>query len=479
MDVNNIQDTYISVQGTIERLTGNIIAMTQKIQQLQNLIEQHGELAIMGKDYYDACKGKTLMDPMPDEIPDKSFYQSTGDYIDIDTGEKCHSKQFQNFGTILSYMQSIQIQLDSFKQQLKDATTLSQLHLNNIKKTGYDLLGYDVEGYNSNGFNEYGQDRTERIQRSKNQIPYYSAAKKILMERDGFSEEQANQLIEKSSFEEIEAQIGIQTSMTIAITEIAKKLQYGDDKAQQLIDEALGNGDYADRINPSHSFQNKLLYYTATPNFKTLQHFKKTLPQTTLTMMTTIHDRWVSDNAEHFSKKSNQGEQYLYLPLELLGWDKAKGYFQVVQTIIEYLGETCFEEHIRQLYNQKSSKLMQKFHDMENYDSDCPIGVDELGTGIQSLKYKPWTSEIKGAMSDPTFITETLLPQLMEKGFLQDNSLMKILEGNAIFVNDLALDAEIAKLCEIRHGEQRTQQTIENAEALISCISPDEPTHEE
>ena len=285
----------------------------------------------------------------------------------------------------------------------------------------------------------------------------------------GLTEEQADKIIEESSFEEIEGQIGARNSITNAVKSIGKSLELPDVRVEGLLDEVLGKNlgkEYS--IHPNRVWRGIIGWRDAIehlPDIKPTREIRDKQAGLFLDAMIAVHDGWVQDNAgQFFGKKADQRKQYQYLPIELIGWKEAKSDLLFIKPIVEFLGGVCIEEDIKSLWEEKAFKLVDNFKDDAGYS---PIGMEALGEGIQALNYEPWTPEIKAAMSDSKFVSETLLPQVREKGFIQDSSLMSRLESKKIFLDEKSQIDELEALRQEKEKLQQQARTITDAEQLI------------
>ena len=118
----------------------------------------------------------------------------------------------------------------------------------------------------------------------KEDIPYYRVAKEALMKWNGLTEEQANDFIEKSDFEEIEAQIGAKNSMRYAIEELAKIIGLNEEEKQEFSKEIFGE------------VENQTIIEKA----KNIQDTNRDANKEALDMLRAVHDGWVKDNGHKF-----------------------------------------------------------------------------------------------------------------------------------------------------------------------------------
>ena len=266
-------------------------------------------------------------------------------------------------------------------------------------------------------------------------IPYYQVAKEALIKWNGLSEEEANKIIEQSSFEEIESQVYAQGSMTSAAISIGKNLGLNDEEISQFLDEIFGKSESTEMSEKlKHELGSKML-----STFRSSRH--NYMPQLIADTMEDVHDNWVESNAGvFFTKKADRKQQYQYLPLELIGWDEAKSDLLFIKPIIHTIGGYADEAEIKEVCNKRTIEFF-KAHSDRGMDGTLGMSIhnlDDLGTWIaeNGLEYEHWTPEIEEAMSDEQFVRGTILPELREKGFVKDDELIDKLETSHIFEVD-------------------------------------------
>lgn len=320
----------------------------------------------------------------------------------------------------------------------------------------------------------------------KSAIPYYQVAKQALMNWNGLTEEQADKLIEESSFEEIESQVYAQGSMTYAISSIGKSLGLTDEETKQFADEVFGRTSNQEII--SMSLYEKLKKFTNDKDKKTMPSFLSEIDSNMATLITdameAVHDGWVEDNAKHFfTKKADRKQQYQFLPLDLIGWDEAKSDLLFIKPIIEYIGGYVNEEEIKKECNNRTIAFFEK-HSGQMHGGTLNMSIynlDDLGNWMieNGLEYEHWTPEIEAAMSDSQFVHETLLPQVREKGFVKDNELIYELEDKQLFeVDGPSKDEIIASIQAKREIIVHQQQEIKDLQAdKAKQISKDSQQH--
>ena len=267
-------------------------------------------------------------------------------------------------------------------------------------------------------------------------IPYYQVAKEALIKWNHLTEEQADKVIAESSFEEVESQVYAQGSMMHAVNAIGKNLGLNDEEIARFADEIFGRTDSAEMSDRLH----KALISTTQNNMSKL----------VVDTMEAVHDGWVEDNAKIFlTKKADRGQQYQYLPLELIGWEEAKSDLLFIRPIIHQIGGYVDEAEVKEECNKRTIEFFERYSD-RGMDGTLGMSIhnlEDLGNWIaeNGLEYDAWNAEIddKGtslwnAMQNRELIMEKILPQLREKGFLADEELIDKLS----YVHDPIFEAD-------------------------------------
>lgn len=242
-------------------------------------------------------------------------------------------------------------------------------------------------------------------------VPYNIVAKDALMNWNGLSEEEANKVINESTFDEIESQVGAVGSMTYAVDAIVDKLDLTSEEKKEFSDAVFGRTD------------DQLALLKVGKRVAMSMNSENTLASIVTDVIEAVHNGWVSNNASlFFTKKQTRGQQYQYLPIELIGWDEAKSDLLFIKPIIDSmnLGVVFSEEQVRMELENRTFE----FFDRNNVSS-----FSALGDSIQNMSYSPWTPEIEASMHDKSFVEGTILPELKEKGFAKDAQLMSKLEA--------------------------------------------------
>lgn len=252
----------------------------------------------------------------------------------------------------------------------------------------------------------------------KMNIPYYQVAKKALMNWNGLNEEEANKLIENSSFEEIEAQIGASNSMIAASKLIGEKFELTEEETVEFINEILGKKDSRDIIKKIELKMNE-------DNKQEIININ----DLTFDLIESVHDDWCKQNAGiFFTKKADRQQQYQYLPIELIGFNEAKSDLLFIEPILNSFTSSEDVQNVQEKYNEEVKRLLIKIK------GDSPLSKEELEKAISKNKigYENWSTEIQEAMKNPEFVKNIIIPQILSKGLGKDTELIQILEEEGV-----------------------------------------------
>jgi len=338
--------------------------------------------------------------------------------------------------------------VEESKAYLQSLMEERKIHLESIEKTGYDALGYNEDGYDKDGFDSEGYDKDGKTKIPKSKIPYYVIAKEILMKKGNLSEEQAIKVIEESTFDEIEKQVGVQKSIEYAVKSIGETLDLDDKQISDWLDVVFGKKERVDL----RAMQERWNGFVRRKSISSGRDKEGIASGVAVIAMDAVHNGWVKDNAEQFFKeKAIQREQFLYLPIEFLGWKEASKYLTFVKPIVEFLGGSCIEDLIELDLEELTIHTMHSFARVLGR----PMGLKKVGEAIQVLNdYEFWTPEIKATMSDSRFVNETLLPQVKEKGFIQDDGIILALENESLLWVDDEQEEKERQEWEKEHREE-------------------------
>lgn len=278
----------------------------------------------------------------------------------------------------------------------------------------------------------------------KNDIAYYQIAKKALMNWNGLTEEQADIIIEKSSFEEIESQVGAQKSINHVLEAISywcyeNYIDFDEDDFKKAVFE--GENTQVFQILKNDISEHQMVW----------GRMDLDLMYDTLAC---VHNGWAQDNASlFFTKKQDRGQQYQYLPLELIGWNEVKNDLLFVEPILEKIGINIEEKELKDYYEQHVNKFLR--------DNNIRT-ADELGERILESpdNYMAFYDISKGndddftdemenitaAFSDKGFVEKVIIPEVAEKGIGKDDRYKEMFENVKEENREYFMSEEKAKL---------------------------------
>lgn len=231
----------------------------------------------------------------------------------------------------------------------------------------------------------------------KEDIPYYRVAKEALMKWNGLTEEQANEFIEKSDFEEIESQIGARNSMIYAIEELAKIIGLNEEEKQEFSKEIFGE------------VENQTIIEKA----KNIQDTNRDANKEVLDMLRAVHDGWVKDNGHKFFARDKKIQ---HLPLEFIGWKEVKSDLLFVKPIAEAVGINVDEKQLEKAYDERVEKFKSDRKIKTNNDLRREI--------VQSAHFYPALAgqeDILNVLSNKAYISTFVLKENIQD-VLKENS---------------------------------------------------------
>lgn len=142
----------------------------------------------------------------------------------------------------------------------------------------------------------------------------------------------------------------------------------------------------------------------------------------TMEMLDLVHTKWVKENQENFLESD---KKYLYMPIELIGWEEVKNEFSQIKPILSAFGIEINEEKLENLegmYNERLKNFIEDGNIKNNSDLEYIIIYDLAESQAQKkYRYKIYEEfkeqdKILGAVSNKEFVEKELVPQIEEKG---------------------------------------------------------------
>lgn len=270
---------------------------------------------------------------------------------------------------------------------------------------------------------------------NKSDVPYYKVAKEVLMNGEGLTEEEANDFIAQSSFEEIERRVGAEEPMRYAIQEFTELLIEDGEIAEAIEQMVFGQYDGTETMKDMIERDNLRLTDT--------DHYENAIE-----MLKEVHHGWVEDNSYNFFSSDKKIQ---YLPLEFIGWEQAKKYLIFVTPIIEAMGGKIDEKELEEYYKEF------------RVERGLSRGMlfDDLVRKIQRVDHPALSDQddIIAALSDPEFISNSLKEDFYN-AYRGDNNDM----------NSMSREELMNKL-RTQEGELKTQEeTIKELDRQIVLL---------
>lgn len=198
-------------------------------------------------------------------------------------------------------------------------------------KTTKSLIENWLEGWLKNSQELYEKEAgtTNMELKNKLNIPYYQVAKEALVNRNGLSEEEAITKIESLSFYQIEGLVEVKGIIEAALKEMKPLFsEYGMDILKQEIYEGKKQEDGV------------------------LGEISVDLER-----MGKDKNEFVMDILEGINFSESSKEKGKYIPLGLIGWDKAKKTLAIIKPLMEAGGVEINEEELQAAYDKRLEEL--------------------------------------------------------------------------------------------------------------------------
>jgi hypothetical protein len=262
--------------------------------------------------------------------------------------------------------------------------------------------------------------------------PYYKVAREALIKWNQMNPADADLMIEQSDFDEIEQQVGAKNSMMYAIDSLADQLGLNNG-AKADLQNYVFQENYNGNINPIISgilngYTSDIEWFNSARTSENLNNNGYDINVLVMNMLESVHNGWIKDNTGvFFTKKQDKGQQYQYLPIELIGWDEVKSDLLFVKPIMESVGSQIDENSLKNILHDRTKQYIQA---MIKTGSDIGADFGSVGEYIMnstdsfSLSELPWTEDIRKAFQNAEFVKSVIVPELREKGFGKDYELM-------------------------------------------------------
>ncbi len=170
---------------------------------------------------------------------------------------------------------------------------------------------------------------------------YAEVAKNALMNWNGLSEEDAKNKIENSTYEELESQIGAESSMKAAC-----RAMLGAENSN-LFDN-LYNG----VLNDDKSIEAQRAFAVIAERASEYSDEENGAEKFTLDVLEEVHGQWMHDNVKKFFDPARKNKQYQFLDLNGIGFKEAKADLLFVEPILNRAGIEINQENLEDEYEE-------------------------------------------------------------------------------------------------------------------------------
>lgn len=174
--------------------------------------------------------------------------------------------------------------------------------------------------------------------------PYKNIAKDALINWNNKTEEEANNMIENLSIDELEKSVGAKPTIFSAIKSIARH-------ANLTEEEQVGFGVAIFTGPLNHEIFNVVL-----------EKLSSITNDDILDILSDIHDDWVIRSADEriFNKKVSRNQLRQYAPLDLIGWNEVISDLLFLKPIMEAIGITIDEKSLKDAYHNRVISYMEE-----------------------------------------------------------------------------------------------------------------------
>lgn len=276
------------------------------------------------------------------------------------------------------------------------------------------------------------EQKEQYYDEQKLNIPYYQVATEVLMNRNEQSEEEVRKIIKTSSFEQVERQIGVKSSIDYAIETVSNSLSFTDENKEEF-KKAVYEGSEIEKIG---QIKTAIENSGANPN------------SIIMDTIFSVHDGWVKDNQKNFMESD---ERFQYMPSELIGWEKVKKHLLVIKPIFETAGIEIDEQSLEEEYN---NRVKEFFLNNRIESTTDLINLISQGKDFYSA-LEGYDDETLGDIEDTEFIEEMVTQEI------ETNGIGKIEDVREGIIQQILLDPKEEEL------DRLSDEEIKKIEELI------------
>lgn len=277
----------------------------------------------------------------------------------------------------------------------------------------------------------------------KMNAPYYSVAKEALMNWNGLTKEEAENIISSQTFDEIEAQVYAKGSMDYAIDGI---LKYFSDKMEVPVIDS----DRKDLANFVYNGSDSRI----ASSLELMASSQKTEQLNDMIMDTlfAVHDGWVKDNQKKFMARD---KKHQHMPSELIGWKEAKADLLFIRPIFERAGVEVNEETLEQVYNDRVKEFF-----LDRGITTSRQLSDSITKGEEFYPALAGYGDVLVNIKNPDYVDEHVIPAVEQKGIGKIEDVRKNIVAQ-IINNPTAEDIERLTESEKAQVEQTLGQEVD------------------
>lgn len=312
------------------------------------------------------------------------------------------------------------------------------------------LNDYETADFGLCFMNEYKliEEWLKNSKDNKLTIPYYQVAKSALMNWQGLSEEEAEEKIRTSTFEEIEGEVYARGSIDYAIDGIAKALSLEEYEIEEL---RLAVYEGVDRKSDNifKSIENKVDINELYP------------PELVMDVLFSVHDGWVRDSEKKFTARE---KKHQHMPSELIGWKEAKADLLFIKPIFEAANIEVSEQELEDEYNRR----VKEFFLDRGIESKEAL-ARELAKGAEFYPALEGQESVLSILADKEQVDSVVIPQIESKGI---GDIENVREG---IVSEIVEHPQERDLKRLSDGEKEKIEASLNDE-LVSLREESEKT---
>lgn len=258
-------------------------------------------------------------------------------------------------------------------------------------------------------------------------VLYYKLAKQSLLDSEkDCAVEEIEKFLDSADY------YGVVTRVNYSTTFIFEEFVF-------QITEAVGweEGFHGKLLDAVEGLSDDVLVFEKAKNdimcFQTTNDGKQAIAMALFRTMISVHERWMCDNQKDYYKKYlTNNEQYLFLPIELIGWDNAKKHLLDLDLMIKEFGIQYDERDVKDAYDQSLIRMLKRNGLIKDFISRCIR--DSL---LDNCFLNHMHESVYMQLTNHDFIKTTLMPQLKEKGFGQDKYIVLLMEEEGYFRFDI------------------------------------------